>query len=309
MTQIFYIDGGAGRVIAAIPALIKFHKLNPTLDWKIIVPGWDALLWSIPELQDRVYSTETKGLFDNIISKAEIIHSPEPYRVPGYFNQKISLAQAFDQEINKTTDHSDLGPPRMFFNKNELHWASQTLEEAKETGKKSKTIVFQPFGSGATVSNNTVLDTSSRSLSVSAFLNLSKKLSVRYNLIFFGEQNFYVPEDNLTIKVPTADLRMWACLVKMCDYFVGVDSVGQHMARAVNTRGTIIYGSTFPVNTSYPDYFQILEKEGLKKYSPIRITGLDSALADRYNESLMDFTEKEIKEIYDAIVIDIEKRQ
>jgi hypothetical protein len=80
------------------------------------------------------------------------------------------------------------------------------------------------------------------------------------------------------------------------------------MARAVNTRGTVIYGSTFPINTSYPDYFQILEKEGPKKYSPIRITGLDSTLADRYNESLMEFSEKEIKEIYDAIVTNIEKR-
>jgi hypothetical protein len=308
MNQIFYIDGGAGRIIAAIPALLKFHKLNPNADWKILIPGWDALLWSIPELQDRVYSLDTKGLFDNIISKADVIHSPEPYRVPGYFNQKLSLAEAFDQEINKTTDHSDLGPPVMFFNKNETIWAEQTIAEAKENGKKSKTIVFQPFGSGATASKNDVLDTSSRSLSAPAFVSLAKKLAARYNLIFFGEQNLYVPEDNVTMKVPAADLRMWACLIKACDYFVGVDSVGQHMARAVNTRGTVIYGSTFPINTSYPDYFQVLEKEGPKKYSPIRITGLDSALADRYNESLMEFSDKEIKEIYDAIVANIEKR-
>jgi hypothetical protein len=308
MNQIFYIDGGAGRVIAAIPALLKFHKLNPNSNWKILIPAWDALLWSIPELQDRVYSLDTKGLFDNIISKADVIHSPEPYRVPGYFNQKLSLAQAFDQEINKTTDHSDLGPPVMYFSKTEINWANQTIGEAKENGKKSKTIVFQPFGSGAAANNNTVLDTSSRSLSAAAFVSLAKKLATRYNLIFFGEQNLYVPEDTVTMKVPTADLRMWACLIKMCDYFVGVDSVGQHMARAVNTRGTVIYGSTFPINTSYPDYFQILEKEGPKKYSPIRITGLDSALADRYNESLMDFSEKEIKEIYDSIITDIEKR-
>jgi hypothetical protein len=196
----------------------------------------------------------------------------------------------------------------MYFSKTELTWANQTLGEAKENGKKSKTIVFQPFGSTAAASNNDVLDTSSRSLSATAFLSLSKKLSTRYNLIFFGEQNLYVPEDTVTMKVPTADLRMWASLIKVCDYFVGVDSVGQHMARAVNTKGTVIYGSTFPINTSYPDYFQILEKEGPKKYSPIRITGLDSTLADRYNESLMEFSEKEIKEIYDAIVTNIEKR-
>lgn len=310
MKQIFYIDGGAGRIIAAIPALLKFARLNPNADWNVLIPAWDGLLWSIPELQDRVYSLDTKGLFDNIISKADVIHSPEPYRVPGYFHQKLSLAEAFDQEINKTTDHSDLGPPIMSFNKAEKQWAKNTIDEAKIAGKKSKTIIFQPFGSGAqaTPNNKEVLDTSSRSLSVPAFLSLSKKLAARYNVIFFGEPQLQIPEDNVTIKVANADLRMWASLIEASDYFVGVDSVGQHMARAVGTRGTVIYGSTFPINTSYPDYFQILEKEGVKKYSPIRISGLDSVMADRLNESLMDFSEKEVKEIYDSIVNDIEKR-
>jgi len=307
MKQLFYIDGGAGRIVAAIPALIKFNKLNPDADWNVLIAGWDALLWGIPELQDRVYSLDTKGLFDNIISKANVIHSPEPYRVPGYFNQKLSLAEAFDQEINKTNDHSDLGPPILIFNKNEKIWAKNTIEEAKTASKKSKTIVFQPYGSGATINNKDIVDTSSRSLSVESFISLAKKLSARYNIIFFGEQHLQVPEDTITLKVPNADLRMWASLIEAADYFVGVDSVGQHMARAVGTRGTVIYGSTFPINTSYPDHFQILEKEGVKKYSPIRILGLDSALADRLNEKLIQFEEKEIKEIYDSIISDIEK--
>ena len=311
MKEIFYIDGGAGRIVAAIPALLKYARLNPNNDWNILIPAWDSLLWSIPELQDRVYSLDTKGVFDNVVSKADVIHSPEPYRNPGYFKQQLSLAEAFDEEINHTKDHSDLGAPVMFFNKAEKNWAKNTIEEAKAAGKKAKTIVFQPFGSGAqaTQNNKDVLDTSTRSLSVPAFLSLSKKLSARYNVLFFGEQQLNIPEDTVTIKVPNADLRMWASLIEAADYFVGVDSVGQHMARAVGTKGTVIYGSTFPINTSYPDYFQVLEKEGVKKYSPIRITGLDSLMADRLNESLMDFSEKEVKEIFDSIVNDLEKRR
>jgi ADP-heptose:LPS heptosyltransferase len=97
-------------------------------------------------------------------------------------------------------------------------------------------------------------------------------------------------------------------LIECADYFVGVDSVGQHMARAVGTPGTVIFGSTFPVNTSYPDYFQIIEKSGEKKYSPIRITGLDSVLADRYNDRMMDFDENEIIDMYNKIVADIERK-
>lgn len=305
---IIYIDGGAGRVIAAIPALLKFHKLNPKLDWAIVIPAWDALLWSIPELQDRAYGADTKGLWDNVIQHADLIMTPEPYRLPAYFRQEISLVEAFDREINNTTDHSDLGVPKLAFSKQEEKWAVNTLADVKTQQQKAKTIVIQPFGRGATLDRNDVVDSASRSLSPDAYVSLVKKLAARYNMVFFGEQQLQIVTDTFTVKLPPqTDLRMWAALIDYADYFVGVDSVGQHMARATDTPGTVIFGSTFPINTSYPDYFQIIEKPGQKKYSPIRITGLDSILADRMNDHMMDFDEAEITDMYNKIVADIEK--
>ena len=305
---IIYIDGGAGRVIAAIPALLKFNRLNPTLDWALIIPAWDYLLWSIPELQDRTYGADTKGIWDNVIKEADLIMTPEPYRLPAYFRQEISLVEGFDREINGTTDHSDLGIPKMIFSKTEEKWAVNTIADVKQQQQKAKTIVIQPFGRGATLDRNDVIDSASRSLSADGYVSLTKKLAARYNMIFFGEQQLQITTDSYTVKLPTqTDLRMWASLISYADYFVGVDSVGQHMARAVGCPGTVIFGSTFPVNTSYPDYFQIIEKAGQKKYSPIRITGLDSVLADRYNDTMMDFDESEITNIYNMIVADIEK--
>jgi hypothetical protein len=180
MKKVIYIDGGAGRAIAALPALEKLvRNKKPEDDIKIIVMGWDNLYWGNQLLQDITFSADTKGIFDNVVSKADVIHSPEPYRNPGYFLQKLSLVEAFDEEINHTKDHSDLGVPVMYFNKSEKQWAKNTIEEAKAAGKKSKTIVFQPFGSGAqaTQNNKDILDTSTRSLSVAAFVSLSKKLS------------------------------------------------------------------------------------------------------------------------------------
>ena len=116
-----------------------------------------------------------------------------------------------------------------------------------------------------------------------------------------------MPEDTYTMK-PNADLRMWAAFIDAADYFVGADSVGQHMARAVGTPGTVIVGSTFAINTTYPDYFNIVEKKDAKKYSPIRISGLEGHLADRANDTLMDFSDDEINTIYASIVKDIEKK-
>ena len=309
MKKVFMIDGGAGRVIAAIPALLKYHKSNPNNDWAIVIGGWDNLLWGIPELQDRTYSMDTKGIFDNVISKTEEIVSPEPYRVPGYFKQELSLAEAFDVLINNTNDHKDLGVPKMVFSKQEEYQAAKFISEVKQQMQKQKTIIIQPYGRSANrVDEENIIDESSRSLDQHSYLSLVKKLTTKYNVVFMGEESQVVPQDTFTFKTK-ADLRMWGAFIESADYFVGCDSLGQHMARAVETPGTVIIGSTYAINTSYPDYFNIFEKEGMnKKYSPIRISGLDSHLADRYNDKLMDYSEEDVSSLYKSIVEDIEKK-
>lgn len=305
--KIFWIDGGAGRVIAAIPALLKYNRLNPNSEWAILIGAWDFLYWGIPELQDRTYNLDTKGVFDNVVKNADQIITPEPYRNPAYFRQEISLVEAFDREINLTTDHSDLEPPRLILNQQERLVATNTIADLKTAQKKQKTVVFQPFGRGAKLDRNTVVDEESRSLSAKDYLTLTRRLSNKYNMIFFGEPDFQLKDDTLSGKY-TADLRTWSALVAEADYFIGCDSVGQHIARAVGTPGTVIFGSTFPKNTSYPDWFQIIEKQGVRKYSPIRIAGLDVALSNRLNETTMSFTQKEIDEMFNKIVEHIERK-
>lgn len=332
MNKIFYIDGGAGRVIAAIPALRKYAKLHPNEDWSVFIAGWDNLLWGIPELQDRTYNPDTKGIFDNVLSKADVIITPEPYRVPGYFKQELSLAEAFDKEINQTDDHSDLEPPIMVFSKAEEQTAANFHNFMKVTYKKKKTIVIQPFGRSARIDGQPmdpcghqmqpqpmmmqqqmpigptppkiIIDDSSRSLTKKSYLKLTRELSKKYNLVFFGEKPFMMDEDP-SHKVEF-DLRMWGSVIKYADYFIGCDSVGQHIARCTNTPGTVFIGSTYPINTSYPDYFKIIDKEGIKKYSPIRLCGLDGHLADRLNEGSMKFSDEEMDTIIKNIIDDIE---
>ena len=307
MKKIFFIDGGAGRIIAAIPALLKYDKLNPNSDWSVLIASWDFLYWGIPELQDRTYNLDNKGLFDNIVKSADKIVTPEPYRVPAYFRQEISLSEAFDFEINDTTDHSDLPLPTLIFNHKEQLISKHTILELKGVQKKQKTIVFQPFGRGSKVENGAIFDEESRSISATDYLSLAKRLSQRYNLIFFGEPDFQLSDDIYSAKY-TCDLRQWGSLIAEADYFVGCDSVGQHMAAAVGTPATVIFGSTFPINTSYPTLFQIIENKSHKKYSPIRISGLDTVLANRINESSMLFSKQELDDIFDAIVSDIDKK-
>jgi ADP-heptose:LPS heptosyltransferase len=195
----------------------------------------------------------------------------------------------------------------MVFNKAEQMIAKNTITDLKAAQKKQKTVVFQPFGRGAKVERDVIVDEESRSLDPAAYLFLVKRLAQRYNMIFFGEPGFQMKDDTFAANY-TCDLRQWAALIGQADYFVGVDSVGQHMARALGKPGTVIFGSTWPINTSYPNFFNIIEKSTVKKYSPIRITGLDSFLANRLNEGTMTFNDKELGDIYNSIVSDIEKK-
>ena len=302
----FIITGGAGRVIAAVPALEKFARLNPDDDFKVLVYGWESLFWSHPLLQDRTFSIGQKGIFDQYI-KNNVTVSPEPYLVKGYYNQELSLAEAFDVEINKTDDHSDLTAPVLYTSSLEKNTAKWLLEQKRQELKKSKIIVVQPYGSGMSMLNGRPYDSSHRSLDVDDYGKLVTEIT-RTNkdamIIYFGDSQFFHPADSISQNpgnTPGADLRMYLSLIEQCDLFVGCDSVGQHMARSLNKPGVVIMGSTDEVNVSYPDYFTIFRNGKTPVYSPIRISGIDCEFADRSNDGIMSFTDDQIRELSNII--------
>ena len=300
MNKTFLLSGGAGRIIAAIPALEKFHRLNPDNDFKVLIYGWENLFWNHPLLQSRTFSAGQKGIFDLVIKNSKLV-TPEPYHLYSYYNQKTSLVEAFDEEINQTDDHSDLASPKLYCNSNELLTIKKLINEAKEKYKKDKFYVFQPYGSGITMVNNRPLDSSGRSLDVDDALMLGRMLSKDAAVLYFGPEEFIHPGDNFMLNtkgMSGVDLRFYMGMINQCDYFIGVDSVGQHMARAFNRPGTVILGSTFEKNISYPDYFKIF-RNGIKPtYNPIRIGGIDCEMADRANDGIMNFSMKQLEEIY-----------
>jgi len=310
--KVFIIDGGAGRVVTSIPAFLKYHKNHPDENWKILVAGWDMMFWNIPELQDRVFNLETKGSFDNYIKSADLIVSPEPYRLPSYFRQEKSLAQAFDEIINETNDHSDLEPARLVVSEKERMFAKTWIDGLKQQQGNKKVVVIQPFGQGSgrpfIPQNNQIVDFERRSLDPKDYLKIVKILSQKYCLLFFGPSELTIPEDKYTIK-NHSDLRTWIATIQQADYLIGVDSLGQHIARSVGTPGSVLFGSTFPINTSYPDYFFIFDKDKKNRnYTPIRINMYDSDMSNRMNEKCMRFTDTEIKKMCEAIDQDIQKK-
>lgn len=303
MNTTFLLSGGAGRIVTAIPALEKYAKLNPSDDFKILIYGWENLYWNHRILQQKTYGVGNKGIFDHIVRNNKLC-APEPYHVHGYYNQRLSLSEAFDYEINKSNDHTDLSKPNLYLHSNEIKTVRKMISEVMQQKQKNKFVVFQPYGSGLSMVNNRPHDSSGRSLDVDDALKLGYLLSQDAVVLYFGSNEYIHPGDNFmlnTKNIPGADLRFYMAMIAECDYFVGVDSVGQHMARAFNKPGLVIMGSTFEINVSYPGHFRFYRNGVTPTYNPIRIGGIDCDFADRANDGIMNFTETQIEEMYHIV--------
>ena len=294
----YFINGGAGRVICSIPA---FEKLAETEeDFIIVCEGGMDFYKGHPLLHDRAYDNWHKGLFDQHIKHRDCI-TPEPYRVWEYFNQKCSLAQAFDIAINNKGVR-DLPPPKISLNKYEVVQGYNVVQEVKFKTGFDKAVVIQPFGRGVQNQGDFVVDPSSRSLHLNSVLEIINDLKKEYAVILMSEFPIAL-EENDSGKYPVAmpqipDLRIWAGIIDVADHFIGCDSVGQHIARALGKTATIVAGSTFPINISYPDCkdFDIIDLgDGKRKYSPIRISMEDHI--ERANDEIMEMTKDQLQQI------------
>ncbi len=306
MKTIINIDGGYGRILCAIPALLKYAKLHPDEDWYVMIPGWDVATWGIPELQNRTFNPETKGMFENYYWDADKVIAPEPYKLPKFYRNEISLREAFDALINETEDHSDL--PDMTFKSSidEIIAAKRYLSEPRKNFPNKKIIIFQPFGSTIEQTEIGMYDKSMRSINHYMVEKMVEELSKDYFIINMNA-NIWQHEKTGTL-MPDPGLRIWAAIIQEADYFIGCDSCGQHMARCVGTDASVVVAGTHEVNISYPEKFHIIKREGVKYYpNPMRVSMMNSMLSDKLNEDRNAFTDQEIKDAIKEIRKRIEK--
>lgn len=297
----FFINGGAGRVITSIPAFEAYEKENPNDDFIIVCEAGTDFYKGHPTLHKRAYDTWHKGLFESFIKERNCV-SPEPYRVWEYYNQECSLAQAFDIEINNK-GLRDVIIPSVYLNKIEKAQGENVIKEVKETTGKDKVIVIQPFGR---TTEEDLIDVTSRSFRAEDMLDIANELKKDFAVILMSEIQLNMKntkDDNIPIAQPQIpDIRVWAGVINAADHFLGCDSVGQHIAKALDTQSTVVIGSTYPINTSYVDdksvtIFDI--GKDMRVYSPIRITNEEEP--DRVNDKCMDLSKSQTKDIVESI--------
>lgn len=309
MNKTFIIDGGAGRVIASIPALEKYVLNHPDENVTILVHGWSEVFLSNKLLQNITFNMNQKGVFDRYLKNSDSIVTPEPYKNIEYINQRCSLVEAFDYEINGSLVSEKYAT--LYLSQSEKLLGKKIIRDVKNLQKKEKTVVIQPFGSTITYEEidgmNHIIDPSGRSMNFYTYITIAEKLSKKYNVILFAEKKMHFLFDQYSFK-PEGDLRVFMSIINEADYYIGCDSVGQHIARGLDKKGTILYGSTFPINTSYPDWFNIIDRDkDTRVYSPLRLSHVDSEFADRLNDECMMYPEKEVPEIIQTIINNVEK--
>ena len=299
MKKAFFINGGVGRVLCAIPGL-EWHKENIDPDVVIVAESWNEIYMASPSLRGNIWPVGHKGLFEEKLIDREII-SPEPYRLNSYFTQKCNLIQAFDILINDLKEIPKSKKINIDINKVDQMYGYNMVDQIKSQLGKEKVVVFQPFGSTATREGNIVIDPSGRSFEVRDIVKIVEELSKNYAVILMTE--IEIPIDkNMGAAIPKANLLQWMGIIYASDYFLGCDSMGQHYAHALEKPATVVIGSTFPENISYPDNkdFTIIDNGKEERiYSPIRIT--QDFVSDRVNENLMILDNKTVDEIVKSI--------
>ena len=297
----FFLNGGMGRIISAIPALEKYYEAKEDPDFIIVIEGICNIMNGHPTLDNKTYDMYHKNLFHTKLINMDIV-SPEPYRLNEYFNQKCDIAQAFDILINNKGIR-ELPAPTLILSKEELLEGRKAIDEIKKKVKKEKLVIIQPFGRAITQIDNSFVDKSNRSIEFSNLKQIIKKLQEKDWAVCimcefgieFKDAGF---KDEVAIpEIP--DLRKWAGLIKYADHFLGCDSVGQHLAKAMETPASVVMGATYPINTSYPNdkNFTIIDMGQFdREYDPIRIS-FDERIS-RKHERIMTMT----PEIEDYVV-------
>ena len=151
-----------------------------------------------------------------------------------------------------------------------------------------------------------LVDPTSRSFQLNNIIDIINILKKEYGVIIMSEHPVVV-DDSPNPKHPVAqpeipDMRIWAGIIDIADHFLGCDSLGQHIVKALGKKATIVTGSTYPVNISYPDdsNFDIIDVgEGKRVYAPIRLTMEDEQ--DRLNDEVMELSQDQIDTILASV--------
>ena len=288
MKTLFVIpSGGAGKILSSVPAFLKYAR-STTEDFYIQIPGWKEFIWGYKELEERTYQATDPFLFDTVYSKVDQVIAVDPYNVPDFYMERIHVTEAFDRIINPGNDTPlDFNIPVL---QNEDRFAKLYLQKNKS---KPRTVVIQPWGSTMSEMDGEWLDETLRSIPVNFYDEIVKGLEEHCDIFFMGGEDFH-RGNTILDREYNLNLRCWTEIIRRADYFIGCDSVGQHIAKFVGTPASVLFAGTNSLSFGYEDHHHI-EKDIPHTINMFGVLQDRGELAQRLNHDRIMFNDAEIE--------------
>jgi len=246
--RIFSISGGLGKNIAATPVL-KYLKETYPDDELILLTAWDNIFYNNPYVKVFRFN-EYKYFHEDYIENDAIIINNNPYDDLEYRQGKIHLTQAFAKVWGiKDYKKVELKP----YVNIPIEFEVSARKEIYDMKNKFKQPLIVVQYLGATKYENGIIYPSGRE-NIDLFTKVIANLSQRYTILLMKLANqpmINIKKDNILTLTKDAHYMKWFAYIKYADFFVGIDSSGQHMAATVNTPAVVVFGRTNPNNLSY----------------------------------------------------------
>jgi hypothetical protein len=268
MRRIIKIDGGIGRVISSTGAIKILSGEKNIDDDIVIITSWPEVFENSPHVLKCYRDGSIPYLFDDVIKHGDFIY-PEPYHDPKYYRQEYHLSESFNKLINGLDSKPH---PEIFLTQEEKNFGFDVVSKALSASRKKVAVAYQPFGSGATMSQSGVIsDPSFRSIGddLNKLILSDCEEAVFINLC-------HIPINHPNCWQQTFTLRQLFSVAAACDYVVTVDSVLSHVGVAFDKKGLLLLGPTYSKNVGYDEYlnYETFQKEGFpRSYQSNRFGG------------------------------------
>jgi len=248
---------GSGAVLCAVQALQIFIAKHPHTkiytEYKELLEGYPLMKGVV-----RAWAGLTYKEFNNSIKHSNII-IPKPYLVPKYYRGEAHMSEAFNFILNNTYKFAS----RSINTKVPKNILSRADGWAKFAKIPKDYVVIQPFGSR--LDPSTFEDPTYRSISVNLLQRIIEPINAQnMGIVYMGTA--LLPKEWPIIQSP-APAELWRGIISNARYFIGCDSLGQHIAYQTRTPGTVIFGTSSSSNVGYSEHFNIVESE--KHQSPV----------------------------------------
>lgn len=204
------MSGGLGRVVSALPALNASNQL-------VITEGWDELY-----TMTKLTRIESSSAFIGEALKNEDVITPEPYHTIDYRHGKMNLVESFNSLLGVVGTDYGLYPNPL----NVQHWIKHFGEQTTQP-----IVVIQP-----TTSNFV------KSMSEQNVKNCIKSChELGYFPVIVGDS---VPYNHDAYILSGTSVTDFVSIIAIGAYFIGGDSSGLHIARALGKTGILFLTST-----------------------------------------------------------------